>query len=78
MTYQPEHGLSAPPNPGSREALALGCRCPVLDNYYGRGIPYPRKDGLDPVEHPSFWVNEDCPLHGATSPTCEVSDEEGK
>lgn len=25
------------PNPGSDEALALGCLCPVLDNGHGRG-----------------------------------------
>lgn len=25
------------PNPGSREAIALGCKCPVLDNAHGRG-----------------------------------------
>jgi len=52
------------PNPGSDEAWALGCKCPRMDNEWGRGIPYPRTDGLDPVEHPSFWVNGECPLHG--------------
>lgn len=25
------------PNPGSAEALAAGCKCPVLDNAHGRG-----------------------------------------
>jgi hypothetical protein len=25
------------PNPGSDEALALGCTCPVLDNGHGQG-----------------------------------------
>lgn len=25
------------PNPGSDEAIAAGCRCPVLDNAHGRG-----------------------------------------
>ena len=39
------------PNPGSEEACAKGCKCPVLDNGHGRG-PGP------------FWINEDCPLHG--------------
>ena len=61
------------PNPGSPEALARGCACPVLDNAHGRGIPWPRTYGLDPEEHPSFWINADCPLHG-TSVTPEVSD----
>ena len=46
----------APPNPGSDEAVARGCSCPVLDNAHGAGLPYP--DG------PVFWVNKDCPLHG--------------
>lgn len=26
-----------PPNPGSPEAIALGCTCPVIDNGHGRG-----------------------------------------
>lgn len=25
------------PNPGSSEAIDMGCICPVLDNCYGRG-----------------------------------------
>lgn len=47
---------SARPNPGSDEALALGCICPVLDNRHGAGLDYP--DG------PAFWVNGNCPIHG--------------
>ena len=39
-------------NPGSDEAIKLGCLCPQLDNAHGR-----RNDGL-------FWINGDCPLHG--------------
>lgn len=50
--------------PGSREAIDRGCRCPVIDNGHGRGIPWPRDDGLDPSEHPSFVIQADCPLHG--------------
>ena len=38
------------PNPGSREALALGCLCPILDNSHGTG-PGP------------FWISSDCDLH---------------
>jgi hypothetical protein len=57
------------PNPGSEAACALGCKCPVLDNARGRGIPWPRDDGLDPNEHPSFYTNEDCPLHGTPTVT---------
>lgn len=51
------------PNPGSNEAIDQGCTCPVLDNAHGRGVPWPREDGLDPNEHPSFYVVEGCPIH---------------
>jgi hypothetical protein len=43
-----------PPNPGSDEALAQGCRCPVLDNNHGLHAPW----------HGDWWVRSDCPLHG--------------
>jgi hypothetical protein len=36
--------------PGSPEAVAEGCKCPVMDN---AEMPDDRK-----------WVNADCPLHG--------------
>ncbi len=42
------------PNPGTEEALALGCKCPVLDNNHGRGCP-----GLPG----HFFYNEDCEVH---------------
>lgn len=45
-------------NPGSQEALDLGCKCPVIDNHYGRGVPYP--------EGPAFWYTEGCPVHTAS------------
>ena len=40
--------------PGSEEACAKGCMCPVVDN----------------AEMPSNekWVNADCPLHGCPKP----------
>jgi hypothetical protein len=41
------------PYPGSKEAIERGCTCPVKDNHYGKGVPYPK-----------FWVTEGCPLHG--------------
>jgi hypothetical protein len=44
--------MSEVPNPGSPEAIELGCTCPVLDNGHGQ-----RVDGL-------FWMNMDCPIHG--------------
>jgi hypothetical protein len=43
------------PTPGSPEAVAEGCKCPVIDNRYGRGV----RDGSD-----EFWFNLTCPLHG--------------
>ncbi|BAY55214.1 hypothetical protein NIES2135_20370 [Leptolyngbya boryana NIES-2135] len=50
------------PNPGSNEALNLGCRCPVLDNSHGKG--YFMQPGL-------FVFNSDCPLHGQLLPAEE-------
>lgn len=43
------------PNPGSREAIHLGCTCPVIDNHHGRGA-----EG----KPDQFWIVADCPLHG--------------
>lgn len=43
------------PNPGSNEAIAQGCICPVTDNHYGAGVP--SADG------PQFWYVENCPVH---------------
>lgn len=48
----------AQPNPGSKEAIEAGCRCPVLDNGHGRGFPWP---GCDT---PQFWISDNCPVHG--------------
>jgi hypothetical protein len=62
------------PNPGSDAALDLGCKCPVLDNGHGRGFPYPRTDGRDPNEFPSFYVNESCPLHGTESGDADATE----
>jgi hypothetical protein len=42
------------PNPGSEEAIAQGCFCPIIDNNYGRGA---YGDGKD------FWYTEGCPVH---------------
>lgn len=45
------------PNPGSPEAVAQGCSCPVMDNAGGRGA----YGGGEPK---TFWVHERCPIHG--------------
>jgi len=42
------------PTPGSPEAVAKGCTCPVIDNRYGKGV---RSDRAE------YWVNGGCPLH---------------
>jgi hypothetical protein len=65
----PDHTVPDPevPNPGSDEARALGCRCPVLDNNRGR---YPYR-GYDEATGGALWViMADCPLHdpGAIEP----------
>jgi hypothetical protein len=62
------------PNPGSEAAVAIGCVCPRMDNHWGRGFPWPRTDGKDPEEFPSFYVNASCPLHGGYT----VDSENGK
>ena len=46
-------------NPGSPEAGAKGCKCPVIDNHHGKGI---RDDGK------MFVINGLCPMHGTPLP----------
>ena len=42
------------PNPGSKEAIALGCTCLAVDNFYGRGW----------MGNPGYFAyNIDCPVH---------------
>ena len=45
-----------PPNPGSPEAVAQGCTCPVLDNCNGKGSEFGGPG--------TFWMHSGCPLHG--------------
>ena len=45
------------PNPGSKEAQAMDCTCPVLDNNHGNGFPY----GMG--TEPCFYINAECPIH---------------
>lgn len=42
-------------NPGTQEAIDAGCRCPVIDNSYGKG--YLMQEGI-------FVFSGDCPIHG--------------
>lgn len=46
--------LEGKPNPGSYEAWIRGCKCPVIDNAHGEGIP--GKLG-------EFIVTDGCPVH---------------
>lgn len=45
------------PAPGSPEAIAQGCTCPVLDNGHGKGY-------LGDGERFGWVMSLDCPLHG--------------
>ena len=55
--------MSDTPNPGSEAALALGCRCAVVDNNHGKSAPWP-PDG--------FWINSACPLHALPGQHADV------
>lgn len=44
-------------NPGSPEAIAAGCTCPVIDNHHGKGVPTSTGERL-------FWYDAACPMHG--------------
>lgn len=51
------------PNPGSKEALAIGCMCPALDNSHGKGaFGGMARDGNNEV---LFWISQICPIHGS-------------
>jgi hypothetical protein len=50
-----ESSVASKLNPGSDEAVAAGCKCPVLDNRSGWGSSYGKG---------KFWMNADCPIHG--------------
>ena len=51
-------------NPGSPYALDHGCLCPRMDNSNGLGIFGGAKDKNGKV---SFWISENCPMHGKGS-----------
>lgn len=46
-------------NPGSADAVARGCTCPVMDNAHGKGLA---GDGK------AYWITMGCPLHGGGKP----------
>lgn len=43
------------PHPGSKEAIKMGCTCPVLDNHHGQGFTMGGET--------CFWMTRDCPVH---------------
>lgn len=44
------------PDPGTSDARAGGCTCPVMDNSHGKGR------GGDGVRY-GWWIVEGCPMH---------------
>lgn len=50
------HSETNVPNPGSNEAIKMGCSCPIVDNARGAGLP----DAHGTI---AFWISEDCPVH---------------
>jgi len=57
------------PNPGSEEAVAKGCNCPVMDNCRGKGIPITTDEGEILI---AFWRDMTCPIHGMPELTEEA------
>jgi len=53
------------PNPGSTDAITLGCKCPVLDNAHGRGYMGGVKDDNGEIV---FVFNANCDLHNDRKP----------
>lgn len=57
---------NAVPNPGSDEAAAKGCICPVIDNGHGRGYMGGVKDENGVTV---FVYHCGCPVHTPASPS---------
>lgn len=49
--------ISDKPNPGSTEAIELGCKCPVMDNRRGKGAHF------DAFGRSVSWYSDACPIH---------------
>jgi hypothetical protein len=60
--------VTSNPTPGSDDAIAQGCTCPVLDNGRGRGAY--QIDGKR-----QFWIAFGCPVHQGVEPL-DYSDSE--
>jgi len=57
-------------NPGSKEAIKVGCTCPVMDNNYGHGAYSLNGQSM-------FWYDLECPLHKAEAKFDETELYEG-
>jgi hypothetical protein len=58
------------PSPGSSEAIALGCKCPIKDNHHGKGVK------LMNIDQWMFWINQTCPVHGDRSMQYQIKNSE--
>jgi len=66
-----EQTPSTPP-PGSPEAVAAGCTCPVLDNAHGRGAIIRDSTGRAQPNEPLYWITAGCPVHDPAPQTQET------
>lgn len=58
--------MAKTPNPGSDEAIAQGCLCPVIDNGHGKGY----MGGMKDEAGNTLYVKVvGCPLHAPTPET---------
>jgi hypothetical protein len=56
------------PTPGSDEAIAQGCTCPVLDNGRGRGAYQIGGKWM-------HWIAFGCPVHDRVKSTINTNDD---
>lgn len=60
------------PPPGSAQALQQGCRCPVIDNHYGRGAYGGVRDENGDVV---YVLSMSCPVHSEGGWLCDTEGE---
>lgn len=61
------------PNPGSEEAKAIGCKCPVLDNNHGR---FPVAPANEDFPNGQWWIASDCEVHAPDFAKYEALDDD--
>ena len=62
MSDETVHQCPYVPNPGSDEAIGIGCICAVLDNNHGRGKG-------------PFWITGGCPVHDPQEDDVQIEGE---